>query len=285
MGGATYYAGSDGNWYAKCTENAYSADYTYSNGTKVNQIGSKKFKYFKVEPIKWRVLNPGNKKGNKILLAEKALTANVPYYGTIGNRTLNEIIIYPNNYMYSNIRAYLNGTANQFVSDGGTARVYDVDWTGKGFFQTAFTSAAQGLIVDTQVDNSAASTNPASNAELWNSGKNTYACGETKDKIFLLSEKEVTASDYGFEEYDVYISERNGTTQCARVRKPTDFAIANYASYDTSNAAFGVSWWLRSPSRISSHAGYVYISGLTSVNSRVDEETGCIVPALSISAK
>ena len=36
MGEATYYLGSDKNYYAKCTEQAYDSSYTYSNGTAVN---------------------------------------------------------------------------------------------------------------------------------------------------------------------------------------------------------------------------------------------------------
>ena len=51
----TYYYGSDGAWYVKQAEEAYGTDYTYSNGTSVAQGGTS-YKYFKVEPIKWRVL-------------------------------------------------------------------------------------------------------------------------------------------------------------------------------------------------------------------------------------
>ena len=109
MGSMTYYLGSDSNYYAKCWENASDDGYTYSDGTAVAQRSANSTKYFKVEPIKWRVLNP-NADTNKILLAESILTANIPYYGSTSNRTLNETTIYANNYKYSNIRAYLNGT-------------------------------------------------------------------------------------------------------------------------------------------------------------------------------
>lgn len=285
MGGATYYLGSDKNYYAKCRGKASNSSYTYSNGTAVKNGN---VQYFKVEPIKWRVLNPDATSGNKILLAEKALTANVPYYGnndTTSYRKLNETRIYANNYKYSNIRAYLNGTANQFVTDGGTKSIYDVDWTGKGFFQTAFTAAAQGLIVDTKLDNTAASTNPASNAELWNSGENSYACGETDDKIFLLSEKELTTIDYGFSDYNVYINDGNGTTQSARGIKPSDFAIANYAYYNTSNATYCVRWWFRSPFYYNSYcARVVFSDGRADDYDSVNIKCDSVVPALSISA-
>ena len=288
MGGATYYLGSDKNYYAKCTENASNSRYTYSDGTSAAQKSSGSEKYFKVEPIKWRVLNPNATSDNKILLAEKALTANVAYYGSnsMFARKLNNKSIYANNYKYSNIRAYLNGTVNQFVTDGGTATDYDIDWTGKGFLQTAFTSAAQGLVADTEVDNSAESTNPASDSNLWNEGTNNNASTVTKDKIFLLSEKEVTTSGYGFAEYNVYVGDSNGTTESCRIRKATDYAIANYAFLNIYDATLNVSWWLRSPAwRYNYRAYYGGSEGNVSDSIDVDDENISIVPALSISAK
>lgn len=282
MGGAAYYLGSDKNYYAKCTEQAYNSSYTYSNGTAVNNGNTQ---YFKVEPIKWRVLNPDATSENKILLAEKVLTANISYYGTESIRTLNETTIYSNNYMYSNIRAYLNGKANQFVTDGGTKSIYDVDWTGKGFFQTAFTATAQGIIADTKVDNSAESTTDKYN----NIPKATdCACSDTDDKIFLLSVKEVTASGYGFADYNVFINDGNGTTESARVRQPSDFAIANREYLDIPSA-YGI-WWLRSPSALDiSYVRNVWSNGLSGYDRTLDLSVFCsnvgIVPALSISAK
>lgn len=270
MGSMTYYLGSDNNYYAKCTENAYANSYTYSDGTTVAQADANSEKYFKVEPIKWRVLNP-SASGNKILLAESILTANIPYYGSTSNRTLNETTIYANNYKYSNIRAYLNGTKNQFVTDGETGTEFDVDWTGKGFLQTAFTSSAQALIADTVVDNSADSTTDSRN----NIDKATdYACDDTSDKIFLLSEKEATTSDYGFTEYDQYGEENS------RIRVTTDFAKANYAT-----AGYGGWWWLRSPNyNVSSSAHRILDSGYANLNYRVDYKYGGVVPALCLSS-
>ena len=233
-----WYLGSDGYFYDKCTENASYSGYTYSNSTTVAQSSANSEKYFRVEPIVWRALTTDyNSTGKALLVAEKELTANVSYYGTASDRTLNETTIYANNYKYSNIRAYLNGKANQFVTDGGTATSYDIDWTGKGFIDVAFTSTAKDLIATTTVDNSAESTTDAGNNLTQ---ARTYACDKTEDKIFLLSEKEATTEDYGFTAYDV-----DGTGN-SRIRLTTDYAKANYG-YQNTTSGYGVWWWLRSP--------------------------------------
>ena len=273
-----WYLGSDGYFYAKCTENAYANNYTYSDGTKVAQRFESSEKYFKVEPVVWRALTTDyNSTGKALLVAEKELTAKVPYYGSTSDRTLNDATIYANNYKYSNIRAYLNGKANQFVTDGGTATASDIDWTGKGFIDVAFTSTAQGLIAKTTVDNSAASTNPAANASQWNSGNNEYACDNTEDKIFLLSEKEATTEAYGFTAYSVY-----GTGN-SRIRVTTDYAKANYAWQNTT-AGYGGWWWLRSPNcHYSFSARDIDDDGYAYHYSNVSREDGGVVPALSIS--
>ena len=144
---------------------------------------------------------------------------------------------------------------------------------GIGFLQTAFTNSAQSLIADTVVDNSAASTFPASNA----SGTNDYVCDNTSDKIFLLSEKEATTNDYGFAEYDQYGKENS------RIRVTTDYAKANYA-YQSSTAGYGGWWWLRSPYDDDCYyARYISYDGYANNNDYVYFRYGGVVPALSIS--
>ena len=75
-------------------------------------------KYYKVEPIVWRVLNKDYKTtGTALLLAEKILTGGVPYYVDTNTRTIagagtkeeKPDTVYPNNWQYSTIRAWLNG--------------------------------------------------------------------------------------------------------------------------------------------------------------------------------
>ena len=166
-GGFAYHVGSDGNYYVKHNTS-----------------------YYKVEPIVWRVLNAKdgkyNESENPLLLAENILTGGIEWDDS------------KNNYQESNIRKWLNGNSSDTVES---------DYNGDaGFLQTAFTIEAQKLITPTPVDNSATSTLPNILTEEqkttdWNNGENEYACEDTTDKIFLLSEQEATMSDYGFAEY------------------------------------------------------------------------------------
>ena len=107
-GAFTYCKGSDGEWYVEQAEKAWESGYKYSDGTTVRRGGTSE-KWFKVEPIKWRVLTD-NYGGNKLLLAESIL---------IGKRYDDN----KNNYKDSEIRAWLIGD----------------------FLQSAFTSAQRAF--------------------------------------------------------------------------------------------------------------------------------------------
>ena len=252
--------------------------YSDANGKYVEKDGT----YYKVEPIVWRVLNKDYAStGKALLLAESILTGGIPYYVDLNTRTITGAgtkegepnTVYPNNWQYSTIRAWLNG---RYESDAPQAKEY----AGKGFLQTAFTESARKLIADTTVDNSAASTNPASNPKLWENGENPYASDTpTKDKIFLLSEKEATNNEYGFAAYDAY---GKGST---RIRVTTDYAEATEA-YQSLTEGYGGWWWLRSPnSGHENHARGILIDG-DALNSDLDfvfVTDGGVVPALSIS--
>ena len=279
MGMFTYYLGDDDNYYVKITAKPYvdTYTYTYSDGSPVEKDAEV---YFKVEPIVWRVLTEdykdpdGNSTGNALLLAEGILTGGIPYYVDTSTRAITGAgTVYPNNWQYSTIRAWLNGSYE--ANDP-----QDTTYTGKGFLQTAFTADAQSLIADTTVDNSPASTNPASDPNLWENGENPYASDTpTTDNVFLLSEKEATNSEYGFDEYNGY---GTGNT---RIRVTTDYAKATGAYQGDSSAGYGGWWWLRSPDcSIVNNARVILNYG--DANSRddfVDLTNGGVVPALSIS--
>ena len=249
-------------------------------------------KYYKVEPIVWRVLTTnytappeGGTVGEILLLAEKILTGGIPYYDVYNvDRTVGEATIHPNNYEHSAVRAWLNGLKYQYKGPDDGRQIEKEDYFGKGFLQTAFTQSARGLIADTTVDNSAASTNPASNPKLWENGENPYASDTpTKDKIFLLSEEEATTSEYGFAEYNVYVG-TNGTTTSTRIRVTTDYAYATGANQSSTIPGYGGWWWLRSPYYgREDFARDIYRDGDANDDIYVDFTNGGVVPALSIS--
>jgi hypothetical protein len=266
VGSFTYYKGDDNEWYAELNS-----------------------KYYKVEPIKWRVLttnydHDGNAStpGKKLLLAENILI-NFMYYDCYSvQRTIGTAAVYPNNYEHSRVRAYLNGLSYQKKVSNSETQEADETLLNKGFFQTAFTQAEQDAIAATTVINNARSTNPDSNATLWNNGANQYASDTpTNDKIFLLSEQEVTKADYGFAEGNEY--KGDGThNDSTRIRMATAFAQANGA-YQNSTEGCGGNWWLRSPrNNIVNYAHIVRDDGYASYTNEVINDGISVVPALCL---
>ena len=250
VGSFDYYAGSDGNYYVK-----------------------RNSKYYRVEPIVWRVLTTSyGSSGTALLLAEDMIESGIMFYeNSYEDRKINEssttIDVYPNNYKYSTIRAWLNGKYEVYDTQ---SEVYE----GKGFLQTAFTTAAQGLINTTTVDNSKESTCPASSpTQFLQNGENPYVCKDTEDKIFLLSEKEVTTSSYGFKEYNISDNARN--------HQATDYAKADYGSTRPA-------WMLRSPFLVAISLHVVNSGFATPEDNKALQVSQTllsgIVPALTISS-
>jgi uncharacterized repeat protein (TIGR02543 family) len=116
-----YYLGSDGCYYAKATAAPYYPASPYSKFSNGEAIEDGTDYYFKVEPIKWRILSESG--GKVFLLCETVLTDMRFDDGS-------------NNYANSEIRAWLN----------------DI------FYEIAFNNVQKSLIQITEVDNSAQST-------------------------------------------------------------------------------------------------------------------------------
>lgn len=117
-----YYAGDDGNLYAKVTATPSSYVTTFSTGIQVKRGVDY---YFKVEPLRWRILEDVN--DNALIICDVTVS-----YSSFGNS---------NNYKNSEIRSWLNGK----------------------FYQTAFNALQQELIQITTVDNSVDSTGLSEN--------------------------------------------------------------------------------------------------------------------------
>ncbi len=123
-----YYLGSDNCYYAKVVAIPQSATYTFSNG---DEIEYDKVYYFKVEPIRWKILTESD--GKAFLLCD-SIIANMAYDGTTESHC--------NNYAESDIRAWLN----------------------EEFYNNAFGEFQKEIILTTLVDNSVESTGNSSNA-------------------------------------------------------------------------------------------------------------------------
>lgn len=265
MGANIYYKGNDEEYYAKIIAKPESSRPVYSDGRYIYET----LEYFKVEPIKWKILtNDYNEKKNSLLLAEEMLTGNIPYFNYTslkGYRIVDDDkIVDHNNYEYSQIRAYLNGLDYYYDTiDNETKK--NSEYKEIGFLQTAFTQAAQDLIVKTIVDNGEYST---TDTEENITKSSYYACYDTLDKIFLLSVKEVTAEKFGFGAYNC------SDVESGRIREITDYAKANYASY------YG--WLLRSPDTLVHDTRIAWYGGSIDHDTVQSRRYG-IVPALTIS--
>ena len=170
-----YYLGSDGERYAKVVADPYTGGrYKFSDNSSVTRGNTY---YFKVEPIRWRILSESD--GNAFILCDSIIANH--YYHQKYSSTIDGQTVYANNYKYSDIRAWLNDE----------------------FYNTAFGDLQQALIQTTEVDNSAQSTDSSSNP---------YACENTFDKVFLPSYREVITIEYGFESSTTYDTARQMLT-------------------------------------------------------------------------
>lgn len=195
MGAHTYYKGSDGEYYAKVRENALDTgeEYKYSDGTQAKMSDAGSYRYFKVEPIKWKVLTDSYS-GKCLLFAEDILTARqYCSYGSGAYKIRDDTgSVYINSYKKSEIRAYLNGL--DFYYPQKQDAVKKSDYVNNGFLQTAFTDIAQSLIATTIVDNSGESTTDVAGTYPKADGtyfdptfkqyEDDYTCPDTTDKIF-----------------------------------------------------------------------------------------------------
>lgn len=194
-----YYLGSDGERYAKVVADPCNSGYTFSDGSEVTYGETY---YFKVEPIRWRILSESG--GSAFILAD----------GIIANRRSY------NDYADGGLRAWLNGK----------------------FLNSAFGEVAQGLIETTEVDNSSYSTGYNSNPnacentfdkvfllsyrEVVNSAYGFASSSSTNDAA-----RRMTVSDYA-RSTGTYMSTSSSCFGCGIwwLRSP-DYYYSYYARY------------------------------------------------------
>ena len=127
-----YYLGSDGFYYAKVVANHNHRWDSYDSFSNGEAIVKGNTYYFRVEPIRWRILTEIN--GELFILCDSIIDCHV--YDEGNN----------NNYELSDIRKWLNNT----------------------FYSTAFETLQAELIKTTNVDNSLSSTGDKNNSNVCN---------------------------------------------------------------------------------------------------------------------
>ncbi len=198
-----YHVGSDGNYYAKVVSSQRYENYNFSNGENIQYNHTY---YFKVEPIRWEIISEVD--GVATIFCDSIIDARV--YDDDRNE-----------YIDSEIRAWLNST----------------------FYNSAFNSLQQSIILSSKIDNSLESTGDS---------VNNYVSEDTNDLIYLLSRKEVN------EIYDEEIYDKNSS----------DYALAN--------GQHTTDWWLRSPDSFS----YNYAQTANFYSGIVDFDVFGIAPVL-----
>lgn len=200
-----YYLGYDGYYYAAVTAAPCGSEYTFTTDA---TVVSGTVYYFRVEPIKWRILYEEN--GEALLMCDSVI-ANMPYqpsyifddgvYYTKANGA--PIGTYQNIYKYSEVRRWLNDD----------------------FLSLAFGEKHLEIILTSTVDNGTAHPDEAEN---------------TEDRVFIPSYKEVAKVEYGF------VNNLSGDP--ARRKQTSDYARATGAWMSTEDEYYGNGWWwLRSP--------------------------------------
>lgn len=221
IGKKVCYLGSDNRFYYKCKESGYPATgtdeddneyriyYHYSDGSVVKTSSEDSYRYFRIEPVKWRVLtNSYNNTGKALLFAESALEGGIPF-------NQSSTIYSCSDYQQTRMYMYLNST----------------------FIEDLFTSKAQSLIESTYVNHSLETGFPKIAYDYWKNN-NTREWPSCYEKIFLLSVQEVTDPDFGF-------SSNPYSGDISRIRKSTDYTKARY-SFNSTISGKGVIWWTRS---------------------------------------
>ena len=161
--------------------------------------------YFKVEKLKWRVLQQDDD-GNTLLLCDNAIDSLAWQKNVLETEGVyynaNEGVpegTYANDYKYSDIRAFLTGE----------------------FYNKTFTDKQKDLIVTTELDNS-----PIGSTE-------SLAHENTQDKVFLPSYSDLTNSAYGFD--DVGMKNRLfANTDYAKAKGAVTFTAAFHIYEDSS---------------------------------------------------
>lgn len=225
-------------YYAKASATPYTSGSKFDNGTTISK-GT--IYWFKCEPIIWNVLSNAN--GEYYVISSVLLDTHF-YYNSKTSRTIDNQIVYANDYKYSDIRAWLNAD----------------------FYNSAF-ALETGYIQITTVGNGGTTTD---------SKYNKYVCASTEDRVFLPSYKDYTNGNYGFST-QTYSTD----TRCC---KTTDWTRARGACFSSSSLYNYSNYWTRSPhSGYSDIAWFIRDDGdISGPYIYVNYSANCVRPAITI---
>ena len=245
-----YYLGDDGERYAKHTINLDSNELFWGEVPLYTLDGvlmeNGETYYFKVEPIKWRVLKTEN--GESLIVADEILKG-MQYLADESSHNGAPEGTHPNNYVYSDLRAFLTGE----------------------FYDVAFSDDEKTKIQTTLVDNSAETL-------LYED----FACDNTEDKVFALSYADTINEEYFF-------STNSTGHVPDRFWRPSDYAVATGTFVNSGETIIGATFpyligsgdvWLRSPWGSDSQVSFV--SGSSSDDGLYAEYYGGVAPAMRI---
>ena len=224
------------------------SDTTFDEFWHEEGYGSATYRYFRYEPIKWRVLEANG--------SEALVVADVALDGKCFNTIATDVT-----WETSSVRSWLNGY-------GAGANEPDADYSGKNFVDSAFTSVQKSAILQTTV---VTEDNPY---------YGTVGGNDTSDKVFLLSLSDMRdrgGERHGFSNWKLSGEDR----RC----EATDYAHAMGAWRSTDAGYEGNCWWwLRSPGIAQYRADYVDYDGFVRRHGLYDaqELRGAIRPALNL---
>ncbi len=202
-------------------------------------------------------------------MSEKILNASAFYEYTCERLIENETV-YPNNYEHSRIRAYLNGLIYLSTEFAGHETEQIVDFLGKGLLQTAFTPAAQELILPGVTENL------NDKLTLFN---NEFLVKDFDDKLAAMSEEEFQA--LGLDKDTL-----SAGLQQYRKRNATNYAMANGVLVDPNNDNYGI-WWTMiadESDHYQKHNGVRFVASNGDINSMYASNNAVgVVPAMIVS--
>ena len=212
-------------YYVSAYANTYqsSNDYKFDDGEAISNYHTY---WFKCEPISWRVLNSENDE----------------YY------VMSNVLLDTCQYSSRNNNNYENSTVR--------------DWLNDSFLNKAFYFTDE-FILETEVDNSAATTD---------STTNQFACDNTEDKLFLFSYRDYLNADYGFS--------TGSSSSETRLCKATDYARVTGAY--SNDDGYG-HYWTRSPnSGNKNYASHVRTDGSIHYDNNTSYKYLCARPGATI---